>query len=258
MKRSENPIGVYDSGVGGLAVLQVLRKKLPHEDFIYFADTANLPYGTKTPEQIIEFTHSIIQYFAQKRSVKMIVSACNTSSGIALDIITPEVSVPVIGTMLPTVKAIMARTEHSRLGVIATPASAANRTHEKMLRHHQFAGEIVSIGCPEFVPLIEAGSLDHPDLLRAARKYLQPFHDQQLNTLIYGCTHYTLIHDLITILLPAGVLTVDPAAFIAAEAYNSLYDHGLLKKSEMVGTVQFECSGNHDEFKAKVARLMPS
>lgn len=247
---------MYDSGIGGLTVLKALQKKFPHENFIYFADTANVPYGTKTEAQIIEYSHRIVDWMSNAMQVKAVVAACHTSSGIALEVLTPQFDVPVIGTMMPVVNAVRESTLHNALGVIATPASASRKTHEKILRAQGFQGTIVSIGCPEFVPLIEAGALSDPRLYAHAQEYLRPFHEQGLDTLVYGCTHYPLIEDVIKKALPSGVHHIDPANYIAADLYHYLHSHSLETDSLEAGKVDFYCSGPFADFMRKVGLFM--
>ena len=255
-KLPKAPIGVFDSGIGGLTVLKALQEKMPHENFIYFGDTANLPYGTKSPEQIIELSRHIVRWMHESMRVKMVVAACNTSSGIAAEIIAAEFELPIIWTMLPVVNAVLANRTSRAVGILATPTSAQYKTHEKMLRKARFEGQIISISCPEFVPLIEAGITAGSELENAAREYLQPFHDHRLDTLIYGCTHYPLIKDTIESLLPASMHYIDPAEQIATAAQAAVASNNLLNNSLEAGISEFYCSGPIDEFAAKVALLM--
>jgi len=253
---SRAPIGVFDSGIGGLSVLKALQATMPHENFIYFGDTANLPYGTKSPERIIELSRRIVAWMHTTLGVKMVVAACNTSSGVAAEIINTEFDIPLVWTMQPMVKAVLANPQSRNVGIIATPTSAQYKTHETFLRTAHFDGQIMSIGCPQFVPLIEQGITSGPELARAAREYLQPFHAYRLDTLIYGCTHYPLIKKTIELLLPSTVHYIDPAEHIAAEAHAILRNNRLLNTSPKSFSSSFYCSGPTDEFAAKVALLM--
>lgn len=258
MNERRKPIGVYDSGIGGLTVLSLLHKKFPHEDFIYFADTANVPYGPKTPEQITDFSRAIVEWMCNEMGVKLVVAACHTSSGIALEQLAPNYTVPLIGTMMPVANAVRANNAlHQRIGVIATQASVNRRAHEQVLRAHGFDGELVSIACPEFVPLIESGVIDEVALSLYAREYLKPFYDQRLDTLIYGCTHYPLIADIIKAALPRTIHYIDPAEHIAREVDAYLSQNALYNDSPEPGKTSFYCSGPMDEFIAKVEQFMP-
>lgn len=252
---SSKPIGVYDSGIGGLTVLQALRKQLPHENFVYFADTARLPYGDKTPQQIRDYSNQILIWMRDVADAKMVVAACHTSSAIALPTLISEFSMPVIGTILPLLETILS-IKDPKIGIIATPTAAASRMHERIFSQYGFMGTITTIGCPDFVPLIEGGllvgQLDTPVLQERAQEYLQPFYTQKLNTLIYGCTHYPLIQGIIESLLPEGVLCVDPAEAIAKEVVYDLERYHLKNTSGIKPSIRFECNAGQEVFQKKV------
>ena len=249
------PIGIYDSGVGGLTVLSVLRRAFPNETFVYFADTLHLPYGNKSRDQIVDYSHGIASWLQDEKQVKAIVAACHTSSALALDEIAGGFDVPIIGTIRPLVQRVLKDPIHQRLGIIATVASATSRVHEKILKEEGFQGEIVSIGCPEFVPLIEATLSDRAVLLERAREYLKPFWEQSLDTLIYGCTHYPFLKDVFEALLPPEISYIDPAEAISAKLGEYLESKGLLTARNQGGGVDFYCSQDPDTFKRKVRLL---
>ena len=238
--------------VGGMTVLRELQQQLPHENFIYFADTKHLPYGNKSPEQIRSYTHEVLTWMKNVAKVKMVVVACNTVSAVtSLPALAAEFSIPIIGTIEPLFETI-SQIKDARLGIISTPATAASKAHERVFKERGFAGTLVTIGCPDFAPLIEAGleaGQLNVTLLRArAKEYLQPFDQQQLNTLIYGCTHYPLIKSIIESLLPKTVHFIDPAQAIARKTKQELVQHHLLNKS----TVKFECNTDPAVFQKKL------
>ncbi len=255
-----HPIGIFDSGVGGLTVLRALRAALPYERMIYFADTANVPYGDKTPDQIKAFSKRILKWMQDELGVKLVIAACHTSSALALSEVAKEFKIPVIGTIDPTVAAILQDKRHSRVGIIATPASAQNLTHEKALIQSGFDGVIHTIPCREFVPLIESGKLDGNELHEITEHYLEPFHEMNLTTLIYGCTHYPWISDVIVRYLPPSVTCIDPAHHIVAETTHTLMNMALLNKTAVSQHVDFYCSARPDQFAEVTARflLMPT
>lgn len=255
-----HPIGIFDSGVGGLTVLRALRAALPYERMIYFADTANVPYGDKTPEQIKGFSKQILQWMQNELGVKLVIAACHTSSALALSEVAKEFKIPVIGTIDPTVAAILQDKRHSRVGIIATPASALNLTHERALIRSGFDGLIHTIACKEFVPLIETGNLNSKDVHEVAQHYLEPFHEMNLTTLIYGCTHYPWISDVIVRYLPPAVTCIDPAHHMVAETTQTLIKLGLLNRGPQNYNVDFYCSARPDQFAEATARflLMPT
>lgn len=267
----KRPIGVYDSGVGGLTVLETLRRQLPHENFIYFGDTAHLPYGTKTPEQIVAFAHQIISWMYEDMGVKAVVAACHTSSALALENVSSAYPIPIIGTIRPLLKTLTTDSQNrgisdeiSRgIGIIATPASAASQTHEKIFRQAGVKAKILTIPCPDFVPMIENNQRHTPELMRVAQAYLQPFLDQHLGVLIYGCTHYPFMANMIRSILPLNTVFIDPADDIVAEISNIL-DVARLKNvslqtsvepSSPQGTVDFYCSSDPELFCQKIAAL---
>jgi len=247
------PIGIYDSGVGGLTVLMALKKALPNEDFIYFADTVNLPYGNKSPEQITEFSHRIISWMQNKISAKMVISACHTSSALALESASNKFKIPVIGTIMPLLRCIINNNSYKRIGIIATLASATSRAHETIFLKNGFTGTVRSIACPDFVPLIESNQIDLLTLKKCATEYLSVFKEENLDTLIYGCTHYPFIKNIITNILPIEMQYIDPAEYISIEVEESLSSSSSLNKSG--GNVKFYSSSDPEAFAAKLNLL---
>lgn len=267
----KRPIGVYDSGVGGLTVLETLRRELPHEDFIYFGDTAHLPYGTKTPEQIIAFTRQIISWMYEDMGVKAVVAACHTSSALALESVSSTYPIPIMGMIRPLLKTLTTDSQNrgisddiSRgIGIIATPASAASQMHEKIFREAGVKSKILTIPCPDFVPMIENNQRNTPELMRVAQTYLQPFLDQHLGVLIYGCTHYPFMTNMIRSILPLNTVFINPADDIAAEMKNVLQIINLknvplqtsVQTSVAQGTIDFYCSSDPELFCQKITAL---
>ena len=243
-----NPIGIYDSGIGGLTVLNELVSQFPYENFVYFADTFHLPYGNKSQEQIIQYSHDIISFFQNTINAKMVIAACNTSSALALDVISNDFHIPIIGTIYPLLGHIH---NSKKLGIIATQASADSRMHERIFKSHGFEGEVISVGCPKFTPLIEAGSFDSDELKECATEYLSLFQRQKIDTLVYGCTHYPFIKNLIESLLPESTKYIDPAHYIAQEVKKFM-----IQPQTKRGSVQYYCSSDPEIFEQKLKRLM--
>jgi glutamate racemase len=253
---AKQPIGIFDSGIGGLTVLRKLQQALPHERFVYFADTANLPYGEKTPDQIIDYARQTLAWMQDEIGVKLIVAACHTSSATALDIVAPEFRIPIVGTIYPMVETILNHYQNRRIGIIATPTSVNSRMHENILLKAGFQGHIVSISCPQFVPIIESGRISGPELLRCARDYLRPFVDESLNTLVYGCTHYPWITETLQQALPTEVDCLDPAEHIATKVSQELYKYKILNTSLDKAEVRFYSSSAPERFAAQVNLLL--
>lgn len=252
----KRPIGIFDSGIGGLTVLKELQRALPHEHLVYFADTANLPYGDKTPEQIIDYARRTLAWMQDEIGVKLIIAACHTSSATALDVVSSDFSVPVIGTIYPMVESILQNHQNCRIGIIATPTSVNSRTHENVLIKAGFKGYIQSISCPKFVPLIESGHISGPELLSVSREYLSTFEEHNLDILVYGCTHYPWIAHIIQQIVPATVSFINPAASIAAKALQELYKRKMLNTLTDQSTTEFYCSGSPESFSAQTSLLM--
>jgi glutamate racemase len=205
------PIGIFDSGVGGLTVLRELYRQLPNESIIYFGDTARLPYGIRSQTEIIQYVRDIITWM-QLSHVKMVIMACNTSSALALEAVREEFDVPILGIILPGAKAAVQ--QGKRIGVIATPATAKSNAYKQAIQEINPETEVWQVGCPEFVPLIEQNLIHDPHTTEVARSYLEPLIQQQIDTLVYGCTHYPHLAPIMRSLLPNNVKLVDPAAHL--------------------------------------------
>lgn len=237
-------IGVFDSGVGGLTVLHQLRRQLPQESFLYFADTAHVPYGTRPQREIVELVRQILTWMVSQQ-VKMAVMACNTSSALALETVRSEFDIPILGLILPGAKAAVR--EGQRIGIIATPATVASNSYVQAIQEINPRARVWQRGCPEFVPLIENHQIDHPRTLAVVKKYLQPLLAQEIDTLVYGCTHYPHLAGIIQPLLPASVNLVDPAIHGATAAVAELQLLGLHPPKAQHPT-RFCVSGCPDQF----------
>jgi glutamate racemase len=213
------PIGVFDSGVGGLTVLKELDRQLPNESIVYFGDTARLPYGTKTPAEILQFVREILTWM-MGRGVKMVIMACNTSSALALEAVRAEFDIPILGLILPGARAAVQLGR--RIGVIATPATAASDAYRQAILEVDATASVWQVGCPEFVPLIEANRIHDPYTYQIAQTYVEPLLAQSIDTLIYGCTHYPHLAPVLHRILPPTVRLVDPAVQMAAATAQEL------------------------------------
>ncbi|MBS0290756.1 MAG: glutamate racemase [Proteobacteria bacterium] len=254
--QAKKPIGIFDSGIGGLTVLRKLQHALPHEHFVYFADTANLPYGEKTPEQIISYARQTISWMQNVKGTKLVVAACHTSSATAIDIVSGEFNIPIVGTIYPMVESLLAHYQNRCVGIIATPTSVQSRMHENILKNAGFQGEIYSISCPKFVPIIESGRISGPELTRCAREYLDIFNHKKMDALIYGCTHYPWISETIQQIVPSEVDFLDPAEHIASKVSQELYKHKMLNTSWDKTSTQFFTSSNPERFASQINLLL--
>lgn len=189
---NKNPIGVFDSGIGGLTVVKEIRKILPQENIVYLGDTARLPYGTKSTDSIIQFSLENSQ-FLLSRGAKYLVIACYSSTSVAIDIVRKHVSVPVIGVIRPGVKKALEVTKTGKIGVIGTTLTIHSGAYEKAFREIDDRCEVVGRSCPLFVSLVEEGWLEHPATQLIAETYLKLLKDDGIDTLLLGCTHFPML-----------------------------------------------------------------
>jgi glutamate racemase len=219
---SKDPIGIFDSGIGGLTVVKAVRKILPREDIIYLGDTARLPYGTKSTDSIIQFSIEDTQFLVD-RGAKYIIIACYSSASVALDMIRKKFSVPVIGVIKPGVRKALELTKSCRIGVIGTSLTIYSGAYEKAFKEFSADTEILGKACPLFVPLVEEGWLEHEVTKLVARDYLEPLKKDNVDTLLLGCTHYPLLMKVIREIM-GEIDYVDASAEVGAELAQSLKD----------------------------------
>ncbi len=213
------PIGVFDSGVGGLTVLKELQSQLPQESFLYFGDTENVPYGTRSQTEILGFVRQILHWMTAQ-PIKMAIMACNTSSALALDEVRAEFDIPILGIILPGARAAVK--QGRRIGVIATPATVASNSYPQAIQEVNPQVQVYQEACPEFVPLIERNRIREPETLKIVGQRLQPLLAEGIDTLVYGCTHYPHLAAIVEKILPESVQTVDPAVNITAATKQEL------------------------------------
>src|SRR5512142_77856 len=221
------PLGVFDSGIGGLTVAHALFECLPHESVIYFGDTARVPYGPKSPETVRRYSGEILDLLV-RRGVKMVVVACNTSTAHALDFLRARSPVPVQGVIEPGARAAAAATRAGRIGVIGTAGTIASGAYERSIKGVRPQVEVASRACPLFVPLVEEGWFDHPATELVAREYLQPLKEQGVDVLVLGCTHYPLLKPLLSRVMGPDVTLIDSAAETARTVRLELAGRALL------------------------------
>ena len=210
------PIGVFDSGIGGLTVVREIMRNLPSEKIVYFGDTARVPYGSKSRQTIIRFSRQIIR-FLKDQHVKAIVIACNTASALALDTVREEAGLPVLGVIDAGAQVAAEVTRNNRIGVIGTEGTIRSRIHESRLRSLNPAVTVFGKACPLFVPLVEEGWLHDQVTVEVARRYLYELKDLDIDTLIMGCTHYPLLRSVIHDVMGDHVRLVNPAYETALE-----------------------------------------
>lgn len=233
-------IGIFDSGVGGLTVLRQLYRQLPNESIIYFADTERLPYGNRSADEILQFVREILTWM-KMQGVKMVIMACNTSSALALDIVRSEFDFPILGLILPGARGAVQKGK--RIGVIATPATAASNAYRYAITEINPSIQVWQVGCPEFVPLIEQNRIYDDYTKEIAQEYLQPLIEQNIDTLIYGCTHYPHLEGVLRQILRKSINYIDPAQYVVSAAEKEL-EIMSFKSSQPALPTRFAVSGD--------------
>jgi len=223
------PIGVFDSGVGGLTVAREIMRQIPNEKIIYFGDTARVPYGSKSKETVTRFSEQIVR-FLRTFQVKTIVVACNTASAYALDALEKDTDIPIIGVVKPGARAAAKVTKNGRVGVIATEATIGSRIYNQYIQEINKDVTIYGKACPLFVPLVEEGLWEDPVTDEIARRYLTELIDIDIDTLILGCTHYPLIRSTLGRIVGEKVKLVNPAYETAIELKEMLAGADLLNE----------------------------
>src|SRR5215831_8188700 len=217
----QRPIGIFDSGIGGLTVVKAIRDRLPNETIVYLGDTARVPYGPKSPDTVQRYALEMAQMLMQKNA-KALVVACNTVSSVALPLLTNKFSVPVIGVIEPGAGAALRATRNQHVGVIGTRATIRSGAYEKALRATDNNVRVSSRACPLLVPLIEEGLFDDDVTDRIIIRYLEPLLSEGIDTLVLGCTHYPLLSGAIARLLGREIAMVDSAQNCATAVHETL------------------------------------
>lgn len=248
------PIGVFDSGVGGLTVVRELIRQLPAEDIVYFGDTARVPYGIKSKETVIRFSIENI-LFLLKQEVKLICVACNTVSSVALGVLKKHFKVPLVGVITPGVREAVYATGNKRIGVVGTAGTIKSRTYETQIRQLDPTIKVIALACPLFVPFAEEGWLSGNVVLEVARRYLKPLKDTRVDTVILGCTHYPLLKPVIKKVLGRDVTLIDSAQQVAIEVKKILLQEGLLNGVRQAKH-RFYVSDNPEWFSSLAKRFL--
>jgi len=225
---SEDPIGVFDSGLGGLTVVKEIIHHLPNEKIVYFGDTARVPYGTKSSETIIRYSREIVKTLL-KHKVKMVVVACNTASSLALEVLRKEFHLPIFGVIEPGARKASEVTRNKKVGIIATSSTVKSGKYAKQIVHLDKKITVTSLACPLFVPLVEEGWFDHAVTYQVAQQYLSGMKKSKIDTLILGCTHYPLLKQVLHNVMGPRVQLVDSAQEVALEVKDLLTSQRLLR-----------------------------
>ena len=257
---NNTPIGIFDSGVGGLTVLKEFNKILPDEDIIYFGDVGRTPYGGRSKEIIINFTRQDIAFLLE-HNVKYIICACNSASSAALDELKEQYDIKMIGVIEPGAKAAVAKTKNNRIGIIGTKATINSNIYAKIIHDINPELKVFSLACPLFVPLAEEGYIDKEATYYIARDYLQTMLDVEVDTLVMGCTHYPLLRKVIADIMGDEVTLIDSGEETAKAAFQILTDMKLLNRQasddkSKLGEIKYYVSDVPDKFSAVASRFL--
>jgi len=230
------PIGVFDSGLGGLTVVKALQTLLPNESIVYFGDTARVPYGNKSKELIQEYSNEITQFLI-KHNAKMIVVACNTASALSLNKLKVHTPIPVIGVIEPGANEAVKATNNNKIGIIGTVATISSKAYEKTLVRLNNEIQTISQACPLLVPLAEEGWLKGDVVNSIVKHYVSPLNNKEVDTLILGCTHYPLLKDIISKHVSNGTVLIDSASAVAKAVQLKLLEINQLNNRNELGTL---------------------
>lgn len=246
-----HPIGVIDSGVGGLTVAKEIMRQLPNEQIIYVGDTARCPYGPRPAEEVKTFTWQMTRFLLNK-DIKMLVIACNTATAVVLEEIRKELSIPVLGVIHPGARAAIKVTKNNRIGVIGTEGTIKSAAYEKALKQINKQTKVASLSCPKFVPLVESGEYNGAVAKKIVAETLKPLKHKGLDTLILGCTHYPLLEPVIQNVVGSKVKVISSGEETATEVSTILHHSGLLNVEQERLSHTFYTTGSKTIF-AKIA-----
>jgi glutamate racemase len=238
---NSSPIGIFDSGIGGLTVVKKIESYLPQECNIYFGDTARVPYGTKSNSTVIEYAVQDAQFLINK-NVKLVVVACNTASSVAMTVLQEKFNIPIIGMIEPGAKMALEKTSNGKIGVIGTYATINNNAYANMIKSMDTNAKVYEKACPLFVPLAEEGWTDHKATYAVAEEYLGELKECKIDTLILGCTHYPILTNVIQKVMGDHITLIDSGTAAAKEVEIYLKNNNMKNKDEKNGNDEFYVS----------------
>lgn len=251
VKRS--PIGVFDSGIGGLTVVKRLSSTLPNESIIYFGDTARVPYGSKSNSTVIEYSIQDTKFLLQK-NIKALVVACNTASSIAIPDLKKMFDIPIIGMIEPGSRMALKKSQSKKIGVIGTRATVSNLAYSKEIKKINSSAQVIEKPCPLFVPLAEEGWINHKATYEVAEEYLKELREEKIDTLVLGCTHYPILSEVIRKVIGSKVTLIDSGIASSEVIKSELEKLDLLSDSKKTGVQEYYVSDIPAKFK-EVAEL---
>lgn len=255
----EAPVGVFDSGVGGLTVAREIMRQIPQERIVYFGDTARVPYGSKSTDTLIRYTRQIIR-FLKTRNVKAIVVACNTASAAALEAVRDELDIPIIGVVRPGARAAVKATRNKKIGIIGTETTVNSGIYVKLIQQLEKDAAVIGKACPLFVPLVEEGWTKDSVTREVAKRYLADLQGSEIDTLILGCTHYPLLRHMVGDIMGERVTLVNPAYETALELRELLEKEGIANdgnSKDFDNPYEFFVSDAAEKFKTFANSILP-
>ena len=249
------PIGMFDSGIGGLTVLHECLVAMPAEDFVYVGDTARFPYGPKSQDDLRLFARQIAT-FLDESGVKLLVVACYSATAAALPALQEQFSTPIIGVVLPGARAAVQTSRYRRIGVMATEATVASGSYVRAIGALDGGAEVIQQACPGLAAFIQEGDVASHEIVAAVRDFTAPLKERRPDVVIMGCTHYPLIAPMLQRHLGRDVTLVNPAAEIAREVAETLARQDIERDAERMGSYRFFCTGEVDAFRAVGARFL--
>jgi glutamate racemase len=252
---NSSPIGIFDSGIGGLTVARAVFEQLPHESTVYFGDTARVPYGPKSPETVRRYSLEILHWLLGQR-VKAVVIACNTSTAHALETLQAESPVPVIGVIEPGARAAAAHADGRPVGIIGTAGTIASNAYTKAIHRIRGDARVEQKACPLFVPLVEEGWFEHPAAALIAKEYLAPLSAAGVGTLVLGCTHYPLLRPLLQQVMGSEVRLIDSGEETACVVASVIRERGLEAPAGTTTEHRFVVSDDEARFRQVGARFI--
>ncbi|MHB8880797.1 MAG: glutamate racemase [Thermodesulfovibrionales bacterium] len=251
------PIGIFDSGIGGLTVLKEIISRLPAENTVYLGDTARVPYGIRSPETVTRYSFENTRFLFSKH-IKLLVMACNTASSISLEAVRRSVALPVVGVIEPGARAAVSATRNGKIGVIGTDATVRSNAYANAIRNLDASAEVFSLPCPLFVPLVEEGWTEGVVAELTAGTYLSDIRDKGIDTLVLGCTHYPLLKTVISKTMGPDVKLIDSAVETAFAIRDILSDLSLLRADHAAGSREYYVTDSPEKFVAVGERFLGS
>jgi len=246
---SQDSIGIFDSGFGGLTVLHAMRQLLPHENIVYFGDTARLPYGSKSAETILRYSLEGASFLINQ-GIKLLVIACNTACcSSAIDELQKHFQIPIIGVIFPGVEEVVATSNSGKVAILGTRFTISSGVYQHLIKARIPHAEITAISCPLFVPLVEEGYIEHPLAEVIVQEYLRPLKRKEIDTILLGCTHYPLLQSIIQKEIGPEVQLVDPAKSCATKIKEILFANHLQNMQKEIPNYEFYVSDDPEKFR---------